>query len=80
MFLAFLAQLGPPAKSLVYTIKQILDELPFRELPKQGWWIRYASIPTVEVAMNENFHDSLRRAIDLYRGARNEALHKLHAS
>ncbi|KAK3113572.1 hypothetical protein LTR53_009017 [Teratosphaeriaceae sp. CCFEE 6253] len=80
MFLAFLAQLGPPAKSLVYTIKQILDELPFRELPKQGWWIRYASIPTVEVAMNENFHDSLRRAIDLYRGARNEALQKLHAS
>ena len=80
MFLAFLAQLGPPAKSLVYTLKQILDELPFRETPKQSWWVRYANIPTVEVAMNENFHDSLQRAIDMYRQSRNDALQKLQAS
>ncbi|TKA66696.1 hypothetical protein B0A55_07972 [Friedmanniomyces simplex] len=80
MFLAFLAQLGPPAKSLVYTIKQILDELPFRQKPVQSWWIRYANVPTVEVAIHENFHDSLRRAIDMYRQSRNEALQKLQAS
>ncbi|KAK1812786.1 hypothetical protein LTR12_012813 [Friedmanniomyces endolithicus] len=80
MFLAFLAQLGPPAKSLVYTIKQILDELPFRQKPDQSWWIRYANVPTVEVAMHGNFHGSLQRAIDMYRQARNEALQKLHAS
>lgn len=29
MFVAFLTQLGPPTKSLVFTLKQILDELPF---------------------------------------------------
>ncbi|KAK5674385.1 hypothetical protein LTS10_012969 [Elasticomyces elasticus] len=78
MFLAFLAQLGPPAKSLVYTIKQILDELPFRERPAQNWLVRYANIPNVEVAMNSNFSESLRRAVEMYSKAREEALGKLH--
>ncbi|KAK5725342.1 hypothetical protein LTR15_003527 [Elasticomyces elasticus] len=78
MFLAFLAQLGPPAKSLVYTIKQILDELPFREKPAQNWLVRYAGIPNVEVAMNGNFSESLRRAVEMYSKAREEALAKLH--
>ncbi|KAK3674504.1 hypothetical protein LTR78_005590 [Recurvomyces mirabilis] len=80
MFLAFIAQLGPPTKSLVYTIKQILDELPFQQKPNAGIWSMYAGVPNVEVAVNENFHSSLQRAIEMYRQARADALRKLHAS
>ncbi|EMC96028.1 hypothetical protein BAUCODRAFT_71630 [Baudoinia panamericana UAMH 10762] len=80
MFLAFIAQLGPPTKSLVYTLKQILDELPFRPAEKTGFMNTYANVPSVEVAVNERFHSSLKRAIELYRQSRNEALQKLYAS
>ncbi|KAK4545151.1 hypothetical protein LTR36_003702 [Oleoguttula mirabilis] len=80
MFLAFLAQLGPPTKSLVYTMKQILDELPFeqRPTPRQDW-IPWAGLK-VKVAVNETFHSSLQSAIDLYRQSRKEALHSLHVN
>ncbi|KAK5114445.1 hypothetical protein LTR62_002380 [Meristemomyces frigidus] len=80
MFLAFIAQLGPPTKSLVYTIKQILDELPFHEKPDRGMWSKYAGVPHVEVAVNENFRSSLQSAIAMYRQARGDALKKLYAS
>nr|POE93451.1 hypothetical protein CFP56_19463 [Quercus suber] len=41
MFLAFLHELGPPSKSLVYTMKQILDELPFKEFPRESKWLSW---------------------------------------
>lgn len=80
MFLAFLAQLGPPTKSLVYTMKQILDELPFEQRPKSRQdWFPWAGLK-VKVAVNENFHSSLQSAIDLYRQSRKDALHNLYVN
>jgi hypothetical protein len=80
-FLAFLDELAPPTRSLVYTLKQILDELPFKQRDRsQSWfWKRWQGID-VEVAVNENFRSSLKSAIDLYRQSRREALHALHES
>ena len=80
MFVAFLAQLGPPTKSLVYTLKQILDELPFERRPKSKWWWIAWRGPKVKVAVNENFHSSLHQAIDLYRQSRKEALSSLYTN
>lgn len=80
MFYTFIRQLGPHTKSLVYTLKQILDELPFKEteIPQSavmGWFN-----PKVEVAINDNFHSSLKDAIELYRSSRKDALDNLYAS
>ena len=78
MFMIFIKQLGPPTKSLVFTLKQILDELPFRRSPKTlADWNPWAD-RELEVAVNEQFHSSLRQAIDLYRQSRNEALNTLY--
>ncbi|KAF2859514.1 hypothetical protein K470DRAFT_234366 [Piedraia hortae CBS 480.64] len=79
LFYAFLEELAPPTKSLVFMIKQILDELPFRKNDSsratfRHWW-RNAD---VEVAVNKNFHSSLKRAIDLYKQSRTEALENLY--
>ncbi|KAI5364111.1 hypothetical protein Slin14017_G060750 [Septoria linicola] len=76
MFVAFISQLGPPIKSLVYTLKQTLDELPFRETKKHGWnpW----AVRELEVAVSEQFHDSLRDAVELYRAERKQALSTLY--
>jgi hypothetical protein len=80
MFFTFIAQLGPPTKSLVYTLKQILDELPFKNGPApQSLYIRFLG-GNVTVAINENFHSSLRDAVDLYRTSRTEALNTLYAN
>lgn len=80
MFLAFISRLGPPTKSLVYTLKQILDELPFRARPNTAdrWnpWVHQS----VEVAINEQLHSSLRLAIDMYRETRKDALSALYQS
>ncbi|PNS17515.1 hypothetical protein CAC42_8058 [Sphaceloma murrayae] len=66
MFSTFIAQLGPPMKSLVHTLKLILDELPFN------------SATSDKIAVNENFYSSLRSAVDLFRTARREALTSLY--
>lgn len=80
MFLAFISRLGPPTKSLVYTLKQILDELPFRARPNapDRWnpWVHQS----VEVAINEQLRSSLHLAIDMYRETRKEALNALYQS
>lgn len=80
MFFTFITQLGPPTKSLVYTLKQILDELPFKEpsqpLSTSERWFG----PKVEVAISDTLHSSLKQAIDLYRTSRKQALEKLYAS
>lgn len=80
MFFAFIAQLGPPTKSLVYTLKQILDDLPFKDgSPPRSWYMRHLG-GNVTVAINENFHSSLRDAVELYRTSRKEALNALYAN
>ena len=61
MFSMFIAHLGPPMKSLAYTLKQILDELPFGENDE-------------EIDINSNFRPSLVDAIDLFRRARKQGL------
>ena len=80
MFFTFIAQLGPPTKSLVYTLKQILDELPFKEPSEpQSIWESWLG-SNVEVAINNTLHSSLEQAVDLYRTSRKQALEKLYAS
>ncbi|KAK4613399.1 hypothetical protein CLAFUW4_08890 [Fulvia fulva] len=75
MFIAFISELGPPTKSLVFTVKQILDEMPFKEAaPSRNPW----TSRELEVAVNEQFHQSLRQAVDLYRENRKEALGTLY--
>ncbi|KAJ9624023.1 hypothetical protein H2203_005470 [Taxawa tesnikishii (nom. ined.)] len=66
MFVTFISQLGPPMKSLAYTLKQILDELPF------------APGSDKEIAVNSNFHSSLSQAINLFKDARKTALATLY--
>jgi hypothetical protein len=66
MFVMFIDQLGPPAKSLVFTLKQMLDELQFA---RNG-----------TVAFDERFPTHLRSAIELYTDSRNKALELLYKS
>lgn len=75
MFVAFISQLGPPTKSLVYTLKQVLDELPFQGGPnsRNPWVAR-----EMQVAVTERFHTSLKQAVELYRQSRKEALSSLY--
>lgn len=53
-------------KSLAFTLKQILDELP------------YGPGPDYRIAVNAHFRSSLAEAIELYNGAREEALALLY--
>ncbi|KAL2026692.1 hypothetical protein VTO58DRAFT_102672 [Aureobasidium pullulans] len=66
MFTTFITQLGPPMKSLAFTLKSILDELPFQ--------------PGTDdvIAVNVNFRSSLSQAIDLFNNTRKEALSTLY--
>ena len=80
MFFTFITQLGPPTKSLVYTLKQILDELPFKEPSETRPFYNRLLVPRVDVAINENFHSSLKQAVELYRISRKDALNTLYAS
>ena len=66
MFVTFIDQLGPPAKSLVFTLKQMLDELQFA---RNG-----------TVSFDERFHANLAAAIELYTNSRKEALETLYRS
>ncbi|MCJ1395416.1 hypothetical protein MMC18_008302 [Xylographa bjoerkii] len=66
IFDRFISHLGPSMKSLAYTLKQILDELP------------YGPAPEFKIAVNTQFHTSLVQAIRLYSDARTEALALLY--
>ncbi|KAK5168811.1 uncharacterized protein LTR77_006120 [Saxophila tyrrhenica] len=79
MFFTFITQLGPPTKSLVYTLKQILDELPFTATEESSGFLGMFR-PKFAVAVNDNFHSSLNDAIALYGSSRREALNVLYAS
>jgi hypothetical protein len=66
IFARFLRHLGPSMKSLVFTMQQILDELPF------------GAGPEFKIVINENFLLSLSDALEMYRTARAEALTQLY--
>jgi hypothetical protein len=66
IFARFLRHLGPSMKSLVFTLQQILDELPF------------GAGPEFKIVINENFLLSLSDALDMYRRAREDALAHLY--
>ncbi|KAI9804603.1 MAG: hypothetical protein M1833_006677 [Piccolia ochrophora] len=66
IFAKFVTRLGPSMKSLAYTLKSILDELP------------YGPGPEYRVAINDRFKNSLTEAIELYRHSRSEALDLLY--
>ena len=66
IFEKFLAHLGPSMKSLAFTQKLILDELP------------YGPAPTFEFADHAQFRSSLTEANNLYKNARKEALAMLY--
>lgn len=66
MFVTFIDQLGPPAKSLVFTLKKMLDELQFG---RNGTFI-----------VDDRFQTNLRTAIDMYTTSRKEALDTLYRS
>ncbi|KAF1848467.1 uncharacterized protein K460DRAFT_393544 [Cucurbitaria berberidis CBS 394.84] len=62
MFSVFIAHLGPPMKSLAYTLREVLSELPFGPGPEY------------HMAINEHFRHSLVDAKVLFANARGEAL------
>jgi hypothetical protein len=62
MFSVFIAHLGPPMKSLAYTLREVLSELPFGPGPEYN------------MAINEHFRHSLIDAKALFTNARREAL------
>lgn len=62
IFELFIQHLGPSMRSLAFTLKEILDDLPFDTQP------HYA------ITTNSKFQVSLDRALELYRNARKEAL------
>ena len=66
IFERFIMHLGPSMKSLAFTLKKILDELPYGDDPK------------FKVAINPHFRSSLDSAIDLYSNARSDALKLLY--
>ncbi|KAE9973466.1 hypothetical protein Vi05172_g12530 [Venturia inaequalis] len=68
IFSLFIKELGPSMKSLAWTLKHILLELPFESGPQH------------QITINSNFRRSLLDAMDLYSDARKEALGKLYNS
>lgn len=62
IFELFIENLGPSMRSLAYTLKEILDELPFD--PDEHY----------RVSINPRFELSLERALIMYKDARAEAL------
>ena len=62
IFDLFIKHLGPSMSSLAFTLKEILDELP------------YGSGPKYEIKVNPKFRTSLSRATEMYTSARDEAL------
>jgi hypothetical protein len=66
IFSLFIKELGPPMKSLAYTLKGVLSELPFEPGPEH------------RIPVNTHFRRSLVDAKDLFSDARREALELLY--
>lgn len=67
IFERFIFHLGPSMQSLAYTMKEILGELP------------YGPAPDFKITINSKFRTSLRRALDLYRSSRGDALNLIYS-
>ncbi|KAF8475692.1 Fusaric acid resistance protein-like-domain-containing protein [Kalaharituber pfeilii] len=66
IFEQFIYHLGPPMKSLVYTLKTMLDNLP----SSHG--------PDLTIAVNSKFRESLEKATKLYSEVRGKAIDTLY--
>ncbi|KAF1985788.1 hypothetical protein K402DRAFT_333628 [Aulographum hederae CBS 113979] len=66
IFALFINNLGGPLKSLAYTLKEVLAELPF------------GSSPDYEFSQNATFRSSLIEANQLFKRARREGLNLLY--
>ncbi|KAH8704729.1 transcriptional regulator of RNA polII, SAGA, subunit-domain-containing protein [Talaromyces proteolyticus] len=66
MFEVFISHLGPSLQSFAFTLKEILEEIPFGPGPKY------------QVSFNSRFKTSLNRALELYREAREKALESVY--
>ncbi|KAK9479292.1 Fusaric acid resistance protein-like-domain-containing protein [Lipomyces japonicus] len=66
IFDIFVYYLGPPMKSLTFTIKRILESIPFDD-------------ETMEVYVNENYEQSLNMALEMYNIARTKALREIYS-
>ncbi|EEP76085.1 conserved hypothetical protein [Uncinocarpus reesii 1704] len=66
IFEKFIFHLGPSMRSLAYTLREILGELP------------YGPAPAFKIAINNKFRISLDRALGLYRTSRNDALNIIY--
>lgn len=68
IFELFIALLGPSMKSLAFTLSEVLREPPFGEAP--GY----------DIAINDNFRQSLLDALSLFNDNRARALEELYKS
>ncbi|KAF4301294.1 ribosomal protein l19 [Botryosphaeria dothidea] len=68
IFTMFISYLGPSMKSLAFTLKEVLDDLPF------------GPAPNYTIAVNSNFRSSLMEAKELFAKARKEALEAVYAN
>jgi hypothetical protein len=66
IFERFISHLGPAMKSLAYTLKQILDDLP------------YGPAPEYAIPDHTRYQESLMEAIKLYSSAREQSLALLY--
>jgi hypothetical protein len=66
IFSLFIRELGPPMKSLAFTLKGVLSELPFEPGPEH------------RIPVNTHFRRSLVAANELFSSARREALELLY--
>ncbi|KAI4114196.1 MAG: hypothetical protein LQ345_004986 [Seirophora villosa] len=66
VFSEFILYLGPSIKSLAYTLKTTLDDLPF------------SAGPEYEITLNPKYRSSLEEAVKLYNHSREDALSKVY--
>ncbi|KAK9241023.1 Fusaric acid resistance protein-like-domain-containing protein [Lipomyces kononenkoae] len=69
LFDIFVYYLEPPMKSLTFTVKGILEGLPFND----------QNFGTYDVRLNSQFAPSLNMALDLFSSARMKALKEIYA-
>ncbi|KAL8721282.1 MAG: hypothetical protein Q9225_001986 [Loekoesia sp. 1 TL-2023] len=65
-FTEFILHLGPSIKSLAFTLREILDDLPFGPGPEY------------EVTVNAKYTSSLEDAVELYSQSREDAMSKIY--
>ncbi|KAI4172160.1 MAG: hypothetical protein LQ343_003720 [Gyalolechia ehrenbergii] len=67
-FSDFILHLGPSIKSLAFTLREMLDDLPFGPGPEY------------EVTVNARYTSSLEDAVELYSKSREDALSKIYGA